>query len=707
MPILSNGSEVMTEQMGSLSLRTNGSYPSTAKQTNGFHQIKDDAVPRTQWAQVARTSGKGIDLKQILVSKPRPDEILVKIEFSGVCHTDLHAWKGFHETSSTQLLDLLGGHEGAGYVVALGSQVHDLHIGDTVGIQWINRTCGACEFCIGGNQPLCPGIQLSGCNVDGTFQQYCIVKSDNAVRIPHGIPLEIAAPILCAGITVYKALLEAEILPGQTVAIVGAGGGLGSLACQYAKAMGFKVLAISSGESKKRMCLVDLQVNYYVDYKSLNVVEEVKRSTSGGPHAAVIVSSVEEPFHQSLRYIRPGGTIIAVGLPPGKMSTDIFAMVTQKVNIKGSYVGNRHETEEALAIMVRAGFKLQSKVVDFDNLTKVYDLMEKGTRSNILGIHSPLSNHIRTNAWSGGSEHWGYPVGTSRPLWLSHLPSYEGYRESDTVTVPDEHVMQAIVNDSTFDDDVYDGQDPSVNRLLERVIQLTGKEAALFVASGTMGNQICLRTHLHQPPHAILLDHRAHVQCWETGALPILSQATVTGVEPKNGIYLTLDDLKGRIIEENNIHFPPTRIVCLENQPDVPVPQGRKPIAMHLDGARLWDAVAGEGVGMMAAAALAALDNHLSLLPKVHALARQVGDYLQSIGYKLLFPVNTNMIVLDLKKMDLPGDLMVEICKQRGVRAFPNGRLVFHIQTSDDGVSRLQAALHQLIKEHGKNLLLK
>lgn len=91
-----------------------------------------------------------------------------------------------------------------------------------------------------------------------------------------------------------------------------------------------------------------------------------------------------------------------------------------------------------------------------------------------------------------------------------------------------------------------------MSALQDRMAQLTGKEAALFVPSGTMGNQICLRTLLHQPPHTILLDHRAHVQCWETGAIPLLSQATVTGVEPRNGVHLTLDDVRDRIVEENN-----------------------------------------------------------------------------------------------------------------------------------------------------------
>ncbi|EHA21004.1 hypothetical protein ASPNIDRAFT_194416 [Aspergillus niger ATCC 1015] len=322
------------------------------------------ALPATQWAHVFRSRGDTIELKQIPVGNPGPDEVLVQMEYSGVCHTDLHAWKG--------------GHEGVGLVAAVGSQVNGLRIGDTVGIQWINRTCGVCEFCSTGRQPLCPKLQLSGYMVDGTFQQYCICKADNAVRIPSGISLEAAAPVLCAGITVYKALKESEVQPGQIIAIVGAGGGLGSLACQYAKACGHKVLALSSGAAKRQMCLYDLGADYFVDYKSPDVAEEVKRVTGGGPHAAMIVSSVEEPFHQATQYIRPGGTIVAVGLPPGKICTDLFHMITQRINIKGSYVGNRDETEEALAIIIKAGIRVQYEVVDFSELPNIYDQMEKG-----------------------------------------------------------------------------------------------------------------------------------------------------------------------------------------------------------------------------------------------------------------------------------------------------------------------------------------
>ncbi|RAH54667.1 hypothetical protein BO85DRAFT_95637 [Aspergillus piperis CBS 112811] len=738
------------------------------------------SLPTTQWAHVFRTRGDTIELKEIPVGNPGPDEVLVQMEYSGVCHTDLHAWKG--DFPATPKSNLVGGHEGVGLVAAVGSQVNGLRIGDTVGIQWINRTCGVCEFCTTGRQPLCPKLQLSGYMVDGTFQQYCICKADNAVRIPSGISLEAAAPVLCAGITVYKALKESEVRPGEIIAIVGAGGGLGSLACQYAKACGHKVLALSSGAAKRKMCLYDLGADYFVDYKSPDVAEEVKRVTGGGPHAAMIVSSVEEPFHQATQYIRPGGTIVAVGLPPGKICTDLFHMITQRINIKGSYVGNRDETEEALAIIIKAGISVQYEVVDFSELPNIYDQMEKGTMKGraVLKIGKTLTRGPERQSSLCRDLHFS-PKQTNGINGFTAKSTISGALEraieragrdfrSDTVTVPTEAVMEAIVNASTFGDDIYDEEgDATVNDFQDKIKALTGKEAALFVVSGTQGNQICLRTHLHQPPHTILLDYRAHVQTWETGAIPVLSQATVTSVEPKNGVHLTLDDVKDRIIEEGNFHFPPTRVVSLENTLSgsilplkhareisnyvrrVRVPPGRTPIAMHLDGARLLEGITAEGVsareyldcfdsasiciskgcgapmgsvivgtrefidrakwfrkmfggatrqtGMMAAAATAAMEHTLPLLPKVHALTRRVADYLHRIGYEFLMPVDTNMIVLDLKKTGITGDDIVFYCKQQGLLVFPNGRLAFHHQISEDGVARLQRALLELITD--------
>jgi propanol-preferring alcohol dehydrogenase len=143
---------------------------------------------------------------------------------------------------------------------------------------------------------------LSGYTVDGSFQQYCIAKAAHVARIHKDIPLDAIAPVLCAGITVYKGLKESGVRPGQTVAIVGAGGGLGSLAQQYAKAMGLQTIAIDTGDEKRKMCLEQLGSRAFVDFAtSQNVVKDVQAATEDGlgPHAVILVAVNEKPFQQA------------------------------------------------------------------------------------------------------------------------------------------------------------------------------------------------------------------------------------------------------------------------------------------------------------------------------------------------------------------------------------------------------------------------
>lgn len=210
------------------------------------------SIPEMQWAQVVPSVGAPLQLKQIPVRKPGPDEILVKVRYSGVCHTDLHAMKG--DWPLPVKMPLVGGHEGAGHVVAKGELVKEFEIGDAAGIKWLNGACMSCEFCRQTDESQCLQVALSGYTTDGTFQQYAVGKAAHASKLSKNTPLDAVAPVLCAGITGYKGLKESGVRPGQTVAIVGAGGGLGSLALQYAKAMGLRVVAIDGGDEKEAMC---------------------------------------------------------------------------------------------------------------------------------------------------------------------------------------------------------------------------------------------------------------------------------------------------------------------------------------------------------------------------------------------------------------------------------------------------------------------
>merc|ERR1711981_1400920 len=170
--------------------------------------------------------------------------------------------------------------EGAGVVVSRGQLVEDVEIGDYVGIKWLHGSCLQCSFYQTSDEPLCAKALLSGYTVDGSFQQYAVAKAAHVARIPKECDLEAISPILCAGITVYKGLKESGVRPGQTVAIVGAGGGLGSLAQQYAKAMGLNVIAIDSGDEKKAMS-EKMGAQAFIDFaKSSDITKDVRAATA-------------------------------------------------------------------------------------------------------------------------------------------------------------------------------------------------------------------------------------------------------------------------------------------------------------------------------------------------------------------------------------------------------------------------------------------
>ncbi|KAK9461034.1 chaperonin 10-like protein [Lipomyces oligophaga] len=335
------------------------------------------SIPKTQKAIVFEKSGGPLLYKDIPVPTPGPDEILINVKYSGVCHTDLHAWKGDWPLDTK--LPLVGGHEGAGVVVAKGDNVTNFEIGDHAGIKWLNGSCLSCEFCNLGFEPNCASALLSGYTVDGSFQQYAIAKAIHAASIPKEADLAQVAPILCAGITVYKALKESGAKPGQWVAITGAGGGLGTLCIQYARAMGLRVLGVDTGAPKEALA-TELGAEIFVDFaKTPDIVSEIIKLTNGGPHAVVNVAAAEKPFSLSCQYVRPRGTVVAVGLPGNAyIKSEIFSTVIKAITIKGSYVGNRADTTEAIDFFVRGLVSSPIKVVGLSELPQVYELMSKG-----------------------------------------------------------------------------------------------------------------------------------------------------------------------------------------------------------------------------------------------------------------------------------------------------------------------------------------
>ncbi|PYI32097.1 hypothetical protein BP00DRAFT_369698 [Aspergillus indologenus CBS 114.80] len=306
------------------------------------------------------------------VPSPAPDEILVKLEYSGLCHSDIHAWKGTPSTIKRE--KRVEGHEGTGIVTAVGSEVEDISVGDHVGVQWVNKTCGVCEADKRADFLACPKAQMTGFSVDGTFGTCCVIQARHAVRIPKEYPLDTVAPIICAGTTCFRAVEETGVKEGDILAVVGPAGGIGSLACQYAKAHGCRVLAISTGGDGRILYKDRLRVDFYVDCNtSPDIVTEVRKLTGGGPDAAIMIEGTEALLEDAAKYIRPRGSIVVVGKPPENTTgLGMSNLLLRMGQIKSSpYGGSREQIEKAIEIFVKKNFYQSSHVISLDQLTQM------------------------------------------------------------------------------------------------------------------------------------------------------------------------------------------------------------------------------------------------------------------------------------------------------------------------------------------------
>ncbi len=304
---------------------------------------------RTMLAAVVRSFTEDLEITEIPVPTPGPHEALVRVEFTGVCHTDLHAARG--DWPVQPALPFVPGHEGVGTVVEVGAEVTRVAVGDRVGNAWLASACGECEYCATGWETLCPRQRNSGYSVDGSFAQYMLVDSRYCPLVPPGVDPAAAAPILCAGVTVYKGLKTTDTQPGDWVLVSGVGG-LGHLAVQYAVAMGRRVVALDVDDAK-----LDLALKHgaEVGVNAATVDDPVAqvRDLTGGVHGALVTAVNGVAFPQAVGALRRGGTVSLVGLPPEQFPLDIFTTVLNGLTVRGSIVGTRSDMTEALDFFAR------------------------------------------------------------------------------------------------------------------------------------------------------------------------------------------------------------------------------------------------------------------------------------------------------------------------------------------------------------------
>lgn len=324
-------------------------------------------------AAVVTNFKEKLEIKEIERPTPGFGEVLIKMEACGVCHTDLHAAHG--DWPVKPKLPVIPGHEGVGVVEEVGDGVTSLEIGDRVGIPWLFKACGECEYCLSGQETLCLDQLNGGYSADGAYAEYCVAPADYVARIPDGVdPIEIA-PILCAGVTTYKALKVSGAKPGDWVAIYGIGG-LGHIALQYAKAMGFKVVAVDIQDEKLELAS-ELNADMTINNKKVDPVETIKERI-GGVQAAISVAVNKVAFEQAYHSVKRGGSVVLVGLPNADIPVPIFDTVLNGVSVKGSIVGTRKDMQEALQFAADGKVKAIISTAKLDEINEIFDRMEKG-----------------------------------------------------------------------------------------------------------------------------------------------------------------------------------------------------------------------------------------------------------------------------------------------------------------------------------------
>ncbi|TBU99257.1 alcohol dehydrogenase AdhP [Stutzerimonas kirkiae] len=327
----------------------------------------------TMKAAVLRKFGQPLQIEEVQIPRPGPGELLVKIAACGVCHTDLHAIEGDWPVKPNP--PFIPGHEGVGHVVAVGSGVTHVKEGDRVGIPWLYSACGHCEHCLGGWETLCESQQNGGYSVNGGFAEYALADAGYVGRLPDNVDFIEIAPILCAGVTVYKGLKMTDTRPGQWVVISGIGG-LGHVAVQYAKAMGLNVAAVDVDDDKLALA-TRLGAEVVVNARNTDPAAYLKKEI-GGAHGALVTAVSPIAFQQAMGMTRRGGTIALNGLPPGDFSLSIFDMVLNGTTVRGSIVGTRLDLQEALDFAGEGKVKATVSSDSLENINEIFGRMHKG-----------------------------------------------------------------------------------------------------------------------------------------------------------------------------------------------------------------------------------------------------------------------------------------------------------------------------------------
>jgi len=321
-------------------------------------------------AAVVTSFASPLEIQDRPVPVPGRGQVLVRIEASGLCHTDIHAAHGDWPVKPTP--PFVPGHEGVGIVEALGAGVTVPAVGSRVAIPWLGHACGHCDHCIQGWETLCESQLNTGYSIDGGFAEYVVADAEYVVPVPDGVNPHDAAPLTCAGVTTYKAIKVAHVRPSERVAVFGVGG-LGHLAVQYARLVGGTVIGVDVEDDKLELA-TELGADYVVNAAETDPVAAIQEL--GGADVAVVLAVTPSVFEQAFASLRRGGRLVCVGLPPetdGPMSLPIFPTVLQGISVIGSIVGTRQDLAEVFDLHARGRTRVVAETRKLDDVNDAID----------------------------------------------------------------------------------------------------------------------------------------------------------------------------------------------------------------------------------------------------------------------------------------------------------------------------------------------
>jgi alcohol dehydrogenase (NADP+) len=304
----------------------------------------------------------------------RPDDVLIDIKYCGICHSDIH---NAHNDFGSGVFPMVPGHEIAGVVTAVGSAVSNFSIGDRVGVGCFVDSCGECEFCLRGEEQFCKkgvivvfnSIGYDGDLTYGGYSQKIVVKDKFVVRIPDSMDLDVASPLLCAGITTYSPLKHWNVGPGKKVAIVGMGG-LGHLAVQFAHNLGAEVTVLSQTMNKKDEAISFGADHYYATSDPATFAKLAELAEFD-----LILNTVSANINVDayLSLLNVDGTLVNVGLPNKPDQYSVFSLFAGRRSIAASNVGGIRETQEMLDFSAEHGIAPMIEVINADQVDEAYE----------------------------------------------------------------------------------------------------------------------------------------------------------------------------------------------------------------------------------------------------------------------------------------------------------------------------------------------